>query len=308
VVAESGVDVTRAASLQDGLARLATLVGAPVGGVLIAVLDAPAVLAIDAASFALAALLVAVLVRTAAPVAPAGEAREPYARALRAGGAFLRRDPVMAGIVLMLAFTNLFDAAYTAVLIPVWVERVIGSPVVLGVLSAVFAVGAVLGNVAFTAIAPRAPRYALFTIAFLVGGAPRFVAAATTEQLWVIYAVSFCAGLGIAAVNPIIGAVSYERIPESMMARVQGLMTAVAWVGIPLGGLIGGWLVEATGVHPAMLAFGIAYGLVTLAPLVWRRTWRHLDDRPAPADRAPSAPTQREESREVWAETARSTG
>jgi MFS family permease len=283
VVAASGVDLTRAASLQDGIARLATLLGAPAGGMLIAALDAPSVLAIDAASFATAALLVGLLVTPATMAASEHTAAAPYLRALRDGTAFIRRDHVIGGIVLLLAFTNLFDAAYTAVLIPAWAQQVIGSPVALGVLSAAFAVGAVLGNVVFTAFAPRAPRYALFTLAFIVGGAPRFVAAAVTDRMWLIYAVSFVAGLAIAAVNPIIGAVAYERVPETMMARVQGLSTAVAWVGIPVGGLLGGWLAERAGLRPALVGFGLAYLLVSLAPLVWRRTWRRLDDRPAPA-------------------------
>jgi predicted MFS family arabinose efflux permease len=287
VVRASGVDMTRAASLQDGLARLATLLGAPAGGLLIAALDAPAVLAIDAASFAAAALLIAVSRPAPGPSDGAenpGHGAEPYLRALRAGAGFIRRDRVIGGIVLMLAFTNLFDAAYTSVLIPVWAERVIGSPVVLGLLAASFAIGAVLGNAAFTALAPRAPRFALFALAFIVGGAPRFLAAALTDRVWLVCGVSFVAGLAIAAVNPIIGAVCYERIPEPMMARVQGLSTAVAWVGIPVGGLLGGWLAEAAGLRAALVGFGAAYLLVSLAPLVWRRTWRRLDDRPAPRE------------------------
>jgi MFS family permease len=282
VVEPSGMDLTRGASLQDGLARLATLLGAPAGGLLIAAFDAPTVLVVDAATFAVSALVVALAVPVARAVASAEP--EPYLRALRGGIAFLGRDRLAVGLVLMVFCTNLFDAAYTSVLAPLWASQR-GTPTVLGALFATFAVGAVLGNVAFTVVAPRAPRFALYTLGFLVGGAPRYAALALAD-VWVVVVVSFTAGLAIAAINPILGAVIYERVPEDLMARVQGLIVAVAWAGMPLGALLGGWLAGAAGLRWALLGLGAAYLLVTLAPLT-HPMWRRLDERPAAPIPAP---------------------
>ncbi|WP_344388151.1 MFS transporter [Asanoa iriomotensis] len=280
VAERSQVEMTRAAGLQDGLHRMATLLGAPAGGALIAVLDAPTVLLFDAATFAVSALLVLLLVRVPPP---AEAADEPYLPALRAGLAFVRGNPLVMAIVVMLFATNLFDAAYNSVLLPLW-ATLIGSPVVLGLASASLGLGAVLGNIVFTAYAPRAPRWALFTFGFLVGGAPRFLVTGLSDEFWLLYAVSFVAGLGVAAINPILGAVSYERVPPHMMARVQGVATAVSWAGIPLGGLLGGSLAGVVGVHAALLVLGVLYLAVTLVPL-FRPVWRELDVRPAaPAD------------------------
>ncbi|GIF76151.1 MFS transporter [Asanoa siamensis] len=274
----SGMEMTRAASLQDGLHRLATLLGAPIGGALIAILDAPTVLLLDAASFGFSAVLVLLLVRVPRVVDPSGAA-EPYPQALRAGLVFLRGNKLAAAIVVMLFATNLFDAAYSSVLLPLW-ATLVGSPVVLGLANGSFAIGAVLGNIVFTAYAPRAPRWALFTFGFIVGGAPRFLAIGFSEEIWLLYAVSFVAGVGIAAINPILGAVIYERVPPHMMARVQGVATAVSWAGIPLGGLLGGAVAGAVGVHVALIVTGLLYLFVTLVPLV-RPVWRELDVRPA---------------------------
>jgi MFS family permease len=275
-VAASGVGLTRAASLHDGLARLATLLGAPLAGVLIWRFDAPAVLLIDAATFGFGAGTVALFIGASR----AGrEASEPYLRALRRGLAFLRGDRLVAAIVAMLFFTNLFDAAYTSVFLPVWAREVAGSPVALGAVMAVFAVGAVLGNAVFTAVASRVSRFWCFAVGFLVGGAPRFFAAALADDLWVVYAVSFAAGVGIAAINPILGAVEYERVPEPLMARVQGLTIAVAWAGIPLGALVGGWATAGLGLVGALVTLGGLYLLVTVAPFVQPR-WREMDARP----------------------------
>ena len=289
VVGSSGMDMTRGAALQDGLARLATLLGAPAGGLLIAALDAPTVLVVDAATFVVSGLVVTLAV----PVARAAAAsREPYLRALRAGAAFLTRDHLVAGLILMVFCTNLLDAAYTSVLAPLWATEH-GTSTLLGALFAAFGIGAVLGNIVFTAVAPRAPRFALYSLGFLVGGAPRFAALALAD-VWVIVVVSFTAGLAMAAINPILGAVMYERIPDDMMARVQGLTVAVAWAGMPLGALVGGWLAGSVGLRWTLLVMGAVYLLVTLAPLT-HPMWRRLDDRPATP--APAPPRQRERPR-----------
>jgi hypothetical protein len=68
----------------------------------------------------------------------------------------------------------------------------------------------------------------------------------------------------------------YERVPESMLARVQGLGVAVAWAGIPLGGLIGGWTAGGMGLAAALVVLGALYLVVTVVPFVQPR-WRGLD-------------------------------
>ncbi len=295
-VEASGVDLTRATGLHDGISRLATLLGAPLAGVLVAGLGAPSVLLIDAVTFAFSAAVLMAAV-PADPVVPAdGQPAEPYLAALRGGLAYLRRDRLVRGITLMLLATNLFDQASGAVLSPVWAREVAGSPLALGLMSGALGLGAVLGNVVFTALAPRVPRYATFALGFLVGGAPRFVSLALADELWVICLVAFTAGLGLAAVNPILGAVLYERVPPPLQARVMGLGTALAFAGIPAGGLLGGWLVQWQGLTRAALVFGGLYLAVTLVPFL-RPAWRDLDRRPpAPGDAQASVPADRRRS------------
>ncbi|MEV0153626.1 MFS transporter [Micromonospora sp. NPDC050686] len=306
-VAVSGMALTRATALHDGLGRLATLLGAPLAGVLIAVLDAPTVLALDAASFLLAGLVLVALVPAAlrppadpavvparaaagsAAVAPAGRLAG-YLASLAEGLRFLLRDRLVRVVTVLLFVTNLADAAYGAVLAPVWAREVVGSPAALGVLSATFAVGAVLGNVVFTALAPRVPRFATFAVGFVLGGAPRYVALALVDRLWAVYLISFVAGLGLAAINPILGALTYERIPAALRARVLGLGHAISWGGIPLGGLLAGLLTDSSSLVVAALVFGGAYLAVTAWPLL-SPAWRQLDrpDGPNPATDLPVA-------------------
>jgi MFS family permease len=279
MVEESGVVLTRATSLHDGISRLAGLLGAPLAGVLIAAFDAPNVLLLDAATFAFAAAAVALTVPRVEASAPD---EEPYLRSLRTGLAFIARTPLIRGVTLMLLATNLFDAAHGSVLAPVWARDVAGTAVALGAISASFGLGAVLGNVVFTAVAPRVPRFVAFAFGFLIFGSPRYFTPALTDHLWPVYLINFVAGVSIAAVNPILGALQYELVPEALRSRVLGLTFAIAWAGIPLGGLIGGWTVQLLGLRPAWLIFGGLYLLVTLVPFV-RPAWRELDRKPSPA-------------------------
>ncbi|MFB9237409.1 MFS transporter [Plantactinospora siamensis] len=303
IVPDSGMDLTRATGLQDGLSRLSGMLGAPLAGLLIAALDAPTVLLIDAATFAFGALVVLLAVparrSTSAPVAAqasvdgpasvdesaaaggsAGAPAESYLESLRTGWRFIRRERIVLAISIMVVLTNLFDQAYSAVLAPVWARDVVGSAAALGLLFGLTGLGAVLGNLVFVAIAPRVPRWSVFAFGFLIGGSPRMFATAFATEPWLVYLVTFAGGIALAGLNPILGAVLYERVPAALRTRVLGMSQAMSWAGIPLGGLLGGALVTAIGLRVSLVVFAAAYLLTTLLPFV-DRTWRQLDDRPA---------------------------
>ncbi|WP_034590855.1 MFS transporter [Hamadaea tsunoensis] len=287
-VAASGVDMTRATSLVDGFSRAAGLVGVIAAGALVALLGGAAhVIYLDAASFALCGLLVAGLVRV--PGRAEKAEKEPYFQALRAGAVFLRGDRLLLGLMAMLFATNMFDQAFGSVLVPVWARDIYGSPFGIAIVSASFSVGAVTGNIAYTVLAPRLPRWSLYSIGFLIAGAPRFYFLAFGAPTWAIIVLGLVDGVCIAAVNPILGAVMYERVPETLQARVSGLGTALAFGGMPLGSLLGGWLADH-GVRQALIIIGTGYLIATLAPFAGR-FWREMDRRPAPRQEEAMAAT-----------------
>jgi MFS family permease len=69
-----------------------------------------------------------------------------------------------------------------------------------------------------------------------------------------VLVVMLVGGIGAGGINPIIGAVQYRRVPRHMQARVLGAVGATAWVGIPVGSLVGGALVAGIGLRGALLA------------------------------------------------------
>jgi MFS family permease len=138
--------------------------------------------------------------------------------------------------------------------------------------------GAVAGNAATTWLGPRLPRRMTYAVGFFLGGAPRYVALALLSSVSPVLAVVFLSGLGVGGINPILGAVEYERVPRHLQARVLGAVNASTWAGIPFGSLAGGLAVSAFGLRPALLVVGVVYGMTTLAPFAFP-VWRHMDRR-----------------------------
>ncbi|HEY7069894.1 MAG TPA: MFS transporter [Acidimicrobiales bacterium] len=274
----AATSLERSAGLYDGVKRSAALVGAPLAGVLIAVTSPLVVLLVDAATFGISALIVACVVPSVAePVcAERGDAGQTYLRSLRTGYRFLLRDRLLLGIGLMVLVTNLIDQAGAAVLTPVWAQEVAGSPIALGVLGGIFGAGAVAGSFLVTWLAPRLPRRRTFGIAFMLASAPRYLALALASTISPVLPLYLLGGLGAGGINPLLGAVQYERVPRHLQARVLGALGATAWAGIPIGTLGGGVAVAGLGIRGALAAAAVAYFLATLAPFVFP-AWRAMD-------------------------------
>lgn len=285
VTEQAAIPMERGAGFFDGIQRLAGMLGAPAAGLIIAVTSAPAVLAVDAATFLVSAVLVAVVVpRTAAPApapdVPATGSTSGYLHQLREGFRYLRGDRLLLGIAVMVLVTNLVDQAAGSVLIPVWAKEATGSAVTLGLVSGAFGVGAVTGNAVLTWLSPRLPRRRTYAWCFLLCGSPRLFAMAASSAVSPVLAVFLIAGFGAGGINPILGAVEYERVPRHLQARVLGALGALAWAGIPIGSLAGGLAVEHLGLGAALLAAASIYVLATLAPFVFP-AWRGMDRAPA---------------------------
>jgi MFS family permease len=288
LAATAGVPIERVTGLCSTVERTASMLGAAVAGTLVAVIGPANALVVDAASFGVSALLLAWALPVRAQPAhaeAAGSGEEadpaPYVEQLREGWRFLRGDRVLVGITVMVSLTNLIDLAWSAVLVPVWgLEH--GGAGAVGALFATFAGGSALGSLVAAAKADRLPRYATYLVCFLVTGLPRYVIMAVDTPLWGILAFCVVAGFASGFLNPILGAVIYERVPEHLMGRVSSLSTACCFALMPLGGLVGGFLVGGVGLGAAMLVCGVAYFAVTMLPAVDPR-WREIDDRPGRA-------------------------
>ncbi|MFI0928276.1 MFS transporter [Streptomyces sp. NPDC021012] len=276
----AGTPLSRAASLYDAVSRGARMTGAAVAGLLVALIGADTVLYIDAATFAVSALLVlaglrgipsAEPLRDAPPLSPA-----TYRADLREGYGFLLRTRLLLGVSVMVMITNGLGQSWNGVLLPVHARENLGGSAALGLLVAVFGGCALLGALLYGAFGHRFPRRPVFAVGFLLVGAPSHVTAAFTDSTLPLLVTMALGGLGAGVLNPILTTVFYEIVPEELRSRVGGASTASVLLTTPLGGLAAGYLVERAGLTTALLSFGAVYFLATLSPFVFP-AWRAMD-------------------------------
>lgn len=282
------VPLERGTGLAGAVERTATVVGPAIAGVVVATVGGIYALWVAAALFALASLLAIVTLRDPEPVVETGgTASEPaqgYAAQFREGASFVRHEPLLRSIIGMVAATNLLDQAFMAVLLPLWAKSSGYGPEVVGLMISVFGAASIVAALVAAAIGERLPRRAVYLVGFLIGGVPRFVAMALGLPLPIVLAVFLVGGLGSGFINPIIGAVIYERIPPPLLGRVKTLTTAFAWSGIPFGGLVGAGVVVLCGLTGALWVVGAGYLVAIVVPGM-SKEWATMQ-RPSAEDQA----------------------
>ncbi|POH62575.1 MFS transporter [Cryobacterium zongtaii] len=288
LTARAGVRLEQSVGLLDGSERFARLIGASIAGLLVALVGPMAALFVNAATFAVSALLtwafVAVLPADSlkpTAVDRSDAPRTSYWADLAEGFRFVIHDPLMRLIVGLVLITNLFDAARGATLLPLYANDRLGGAAVLGLLVAVMGGCALVGNVVFGFVAHRVPRRLTFAACFALAGGPSSAAFALGAPLPVLVAMTALSGLAAGAINPILGTVELERVPPHMRGRVFGMINAGAWAGVPFGALVGGIAADTIGLAASFGIIAVAYTLVTLSPLTGG-AWRQMERQPAP--------------------------
>ncbi|GAB3840095.1 macrolide resistance MFS transporter Mrx(A) [Kribbella italica] len=282
IAAAAKTPLERVTGLESTTERLAGFIAFAVAGALIALVGEANALIIDALSFGLCALLIQRWIpgrhadqdqsQSTTSEGAEGQAVEGrYLERLREGWQFLRGDKLLLSLIIMIAITNLLDAAFSVVLLPVWIRDHGYGPEHFSLVLAVFSLSATLFALVAAAVGERVPRKLVFTAAFLICGAPRFLVMAFDSPLWSLMVVCAIAGVGAGFINPVLGALFIERIPRPLLGRVNSLGDALAWTGVPLGGVVAGAAIAGIGMAPALLAAGAVYFAATTSPLVFGR-------------------------------------
>jgi MFS family permease len=276
-----GVPFERVTGVMGASDRLAGTLGAASAGALIALLGpAPALLA-NAAAFGFSGLVVALGVPSSLAAAPKPDIVSTYRSEFVDGWRVLSRDPVLRSLVIMIAITNLFDQAYAIVMLPVWVRSAGLDVSWVGIFLATFSAGAIVGASIAAAIGERLPRLLFYTLGFICAGPLAFTVFALHLPLPVILVALLIGGLSAGFINPILGAILFERIPGPMVGRVTALVGALAWALMPFGGLYAGLLVDHWGIATALGVSAMLYLVAALSPLVVP-SFRQMRRRPVP--------------------------
>lgn len=259
----------RANSISEGVVSIASFIGTPLAAFLIALLGTRNLLWIDAASYFVSAFLIGLFIPAMAGKARLQETdnKQTYLHQLNEGIYFIVRDPVLLIIVSTVIVTNLLNQALNAVIIPAYVQQTYHNPLPLGWIFGAFAGAALVGTFLFGIFGHRLPPRLTFGISFIINGAARFwiLLIPLLPLLVVTYAI---AGLANAPLNPIIDTFMQKRVPLAMRARVFGTVTAGAYLGIPLGSVLAGFLVTWIGMSTSLIIMGAIFLAITLSLLI----------------------------------------
>jgi Na+/melibiose symporter-like transporter len=284
--------------LVDGNGKLeasravAQVAGPGATGVLLRVLGAPLLIAVDAVSFLLSALFIGRIRRV--DTVPDRAARQPLRTEIAEGLGFVVRHPLLRRIVACTGTGNLFGSI-TSTLFVLFALRELGlSESTLGLALSAGAVGGLLGAATAARFARwvgegRAIPLAAATLVPFTALTPLAVLGAPVALL-----VLSMFGFSWSVVVYNVTQVSFRQrlCPPGLLGRMNASVRFIVFGTMPLGGLLGGVLGEWLGVVPALWVAVAGSGLaclpVVLSPLL---TMGDLPDeldatRPAPVGSA----------------------
>jgi MFS family permease len=99
---------------------------------------------------------------------------------------------------------------------------------------------------------------------------------AVDTPFWAILATAAVGGVGRGFINPVLGAIFYERKPPHLLGRASALEASLCWSGVPLGGISAAAAIAALGLAPALVLAGSIYLVATLVPGL-RPEWKEMD-------------------------------
>ena len=243
----------------------ASILGAALGGVLVAVIGPGLAIEIDAVSFLVAAVLIACL--RAAPPRDHAQRTGLFAELRDGWGAFRSRTWLWA-IVLQFAFVNVAFAGSLFVLLPLRARESYGGAGAYGVLIALFSVGALCAGAMLLRFHPRRPLVTA-TLGILVI-VPHLALLAIGAPLPLVLVSAFLAGLGTEVFGVLWVTTMQREIPAELLSRVSSYDALGSLVFTPVGlavaapvaiavGLSGAfWIGAAIVAAPTVLVLSVA--------------------------------------------------
>lgn len=241
--------------------------GPPMGALLFAVAVAVP-LAVDAASFALASVLVFSV--RARPVAPVILEHRSLRADIAEGVRWLGRNPVLRSLSLTAAGVNLVVHGTWAIFVLYSLQVVGTGRIGFGILVSAFALGGVLGGLFAPRIAVQGPGRAI-TTAILLAAAAELVMGVFSHAL-VISGMLVVLGFAGAVWNVVTTSLRQRLVPDRLLGRVNSAHRMLSWGSIPMGALLGGLIARSFGLRaPFLFAAVILVGLAVVTRGLARR-------------------------------------
>jgi MFS family permease len=251
--------VAQANGVIEGATYIAGLLGPPIAGVLIAAMGAAGVIYVDAGTFLVSFVVVALLV----PRRPRAVAQDDSGGTL-SGIRFLLRDTLLGPLAIVIVVYNALGQMLTAAL-PVLAFERYGDPKVGGWLFAALGLGGILGTLLLFRVVTKWPPLKLASVGVLGIALPVWVLALHVPLAPIVAALILSATSNALVNSPFFGVLT-TRTPPPLLPKVMTAIVTLATVAGPAGLLTAGWLVQHAGLRPT---FAVIAGGETCASLVF---------------------------------------
>jgi MFS family permease len=232
-----------------GLSRNATrLVGAPLGGVLVAAFGAGDAILIDAGTFVVSAALLA---RMRVPRPERAAEPEPTLRAIAAGWREVRRQPWLARFLGVFVVYHAVVVAAALVLGPIFAEDELDGARSWGFIQGGFAVGAILGGLLALRWRPRRAPLAI-AVALMVASLQAAIIA-LGGSTFLIAALVTVSGAAIVFAIAVWDTTLQQRVPERLVSRVSSFDWLTSAGSLPVGMALVGPIAGVLGTKPTMI-------------------------------------------------------
>ncbi|WP_456788149.1 MFS transporter [Cellulomonas sp. P5_C5] len=272
-------------------ASVAQVVGPALGGLLLRVIAAPALIAVTVVTYLISAVAVGRIRQQETPPHP--DTRRPLRVEIAEGLRFVVHEPYLRRIVACTSLANFASAIAAAVLV-IYVLRTLdlGTAAYGAILSA-SAIGGLLGAVVAGRLARWVGEGRIIPVSALLSApAAALTPLASTGvmpvvPLLIVGGATF--GFGVTVYN--VAQVSFRQrvCPPPLLGRMNASVRFIVWGSMPIGGLLGGWLGTHLGVLPTLWVsvgvMALAALPVVLSPLIGMRDLpgAPVADEPAPA-------------------------
>jgi MFS family permease len=238
--------------------------GAAIGGLIVAATSPGIGLAVDGASFLIAALLLA-MIQLQPGLRMEGS---NFVGELAEGWHEFRSRPWLWAIVLQFGFTNAIEQGSQSVLGPAIAKDHFGGAAPWGLVLTAQSLGLIAGGLLLLRFRPRRLLLAA-TLGFLLT-VPFLLALAGPAPLVGVVAAAAIAGLGVEIFGILWDTTIQQEIPQEKLSRVSSYDALGSFVLIPLGLAVAGPVAQAIGTRPTILGAAAISLTATLAVLLVR--------------------------------------
>lgn len=281
--------LTGANAALSAAASIARLAGAGLGGVLVASGSLLPVIVVDALSFVGVAIAVRFI---KAETSPAGASHSERKGRLREALNTVVAHPPLAAVLSLHGLAQIAQGAFVVLFVVFLVETLGDDGSGLGLIRGTMAIGALIGAALIGRVSKHTNAYTLFAVGLLGMGLVSLVfwnAPYMTTTLWVYVVLFALSGIPGSALTVGLFTTIQSRSPRPTIGRVVGLLGSSEAIGVAVGSIGAGVLVDHVSLGSILNAQAAIY--LTAGALAMLFVARHRDHPFANStSRSPGAP------------------